>query len=699
MLAQNNHRPEHHSFQAAQAWALALLGLLVCAGCAAGGRLERAVSPGQLSARGPLPAPAALLPAAKPHSAAYVESDLQQTGAQYNGTLPNNRVAASADACVFTPADAGPGALSDAAYALYSFSIAGYDRNPQVRLIWSAAPPAGKLWLGLGKWGANRWDWFSASPSAPCNFATLAPYIRGDGALLLAVVCLGMAPATLDTLRIGSEPPTAALSITPQTAFAPFQAALDASASSDPDGSIAKYEWDLDGDGVFELDTDANPSPPAQSYAAAGAFPVALRVTDNDGLQATAQAQVTALSAWLHSWGGGGFESLFASAYDGHDGLYFGGHTTSFGVGDSDGLLLKFNLAGELQWVRTWGTAGYDSVVDLAFDASGNLVALLQSGTGFIAPAVQHWSPAGVFLDSTYLTYGNDMYPRALATAGADSYVVGEMYVGLEPNAYIAKLDASNTLAWLKCWDPGNSGLSAAAVHQGIAFGSMRIYAAGHSGGQVLLLSCDSDGGSLSASVLTTPGNAYATALSITGFAKLSIWIAGAQNPTSGNTNALLAQYISGSPIANGWCGSASTYATGLVRAPGGGFDLVGNIGTGAAPQGMALGFSAGGALNDSAALTGSGPPYPLSGRCASLYGAGLQACGYCAAAGGAGWGATSGTITSITASWSDAAMSEVAPGAVASAGLPGTVGTPTGGVLDSGARNSDALAVVRPML
>ena len=30
---------------------------------------------------------------------------------------------------------------------------------------------------------------------------------------------------------------------------------FDASASADPDGTIAKYEWDLDGNGTYETDT------------------------------------------------------------------------------------------------------------------------------------------------------------------------------------------------------------------------------------------------------------------------------------------------------------------------------------------------------------------------------------------------------------------------------------------------------------
>lgn len=55
---------------------------------------------------------------------------------------------------------------------------------------------------------------------------------------------------------------------------------LDASRSSD-DGSIAKYEWDLNGDNTFETTTTTPTT--TTVFATTGAKKVGLRVTDNDG--------------------------------------------------------------------------------------------------------------------------------------------------------------------------------------------------------------------------------------------------------------------------------------------------------------------------------------------------------------------------------------------------------------------------------
>ncbi|MDR6971731.1 PKD domain-containing protein [Leifsonia shinshuensis] len=67
-----------------------------------------------------------------------------------------------------------------------------------------------------------------------------------------------------------------------------LNASFDASASSDPDGTVASYAWDF-GDGT--TGTGVNPT---HTYGSAGTFTVTLSVTDNQGLAgAPVQQQVT----------------------------------------------------------------------------------------------------------------------------------------------------------------------------------------------------------------------------------------------------------------------------------------------------------------------------------------------------------------------------------------------------------------------
>jgi YD repeat-containing protein len=102
----------------------------------------------------------------------------------------------------------------------------------------------------------------------------------------------GTATAT-KTLVVQNTPPNASFTATPETAPTGTTVTFDASGSKDPDGTVAKYEWDLDGNGTFETSTGTTPSA-TTSYATAGARTVGLRVTDNGGATGTTTRTVTA---------------------------------------------------------------------------------------------------------------------------------------------------------------------------------------------------------------------------------------------------------------------------------------------------------------------------------------------------------------------------------------------------------------------
>jgi hypothetical protein len=77
-----------------------------------------------------------------------------------------------------------------------------------------------------------------------------------------------------------NRPPTASFTATPNPRRPEQAVALDASASSDSDGTIESFEWDIDGNGTFELNTGSNPRATAR-YDDESDHVVRLRVTDN----------------------------------------------------------------------------------------------------------------------------------------------------------------------------------------------------------------------------------------------------------------------------------------------------------------------------------------------------------------------------------------------------------------------------------
>jgi PKD domain len=116
------------------------------------------------------------------------------------------------------------------------------------------------------------------------------------GTFVCRLTCVDLDGATSSatvTVTPGNNAPTAQVGAIPPAGTVPFQVAFDASGSTDIDGTIAKYEWDFDGDGTFEFDSGAA-NKANHYYNFQGSYSAAVRVTDNDGASATAVATVTA---------------------------------------------------------------------------------------------------------------------------------------------------------------------------------------------------------------------------------------------------------------------------------------------------------------------------------------------------------------------------------------------------------------------
>jgi large repetitive protein len=83
------------------------------------------------------------------------------------------------------------------------------------------------------------------------------------------------------TVAVTNPPPTAAFTISPNSANAGQRVTFNGSASSDPQGPIADvdHDWDLDGNGSFETQG----TQVTRSYASGGTRTIRLRVTDAHG--------------------------------------------------------------------------------------------------------------------------------------------------------------------------------------------------------------------------------------------------------------------------------------------------------------------------------------------------------------------------------------------------------------------------------
>ena len=232
-----------------------------------------------------LPAPESLAPR-------QVSATWQLDGAQFDpAAIAPSNLAVDGSVGVFSPewdASANP-ALGDAAYGLYVFDLEGTQSGRFLSNTWDTPPVAGDCWVALANWYTGRWDWFEVAPGADLPVPEMLPYNIADNNVLVVVLVTGTAEARLTNLEFTGEPPDVRLTVDPAAGVFPLTADYDASASSSPNGSIDDYEWDFDGDLVFNEPGDeasARGNPIIQ-HTHNDFDTTRLRVTDNLGLTAT----------------------------------------------------------------------------------------------------------------------------------------------------------------------------------------------------------------------------------------------------------------------------------------------------------------------------------------------------------------------------------------------------------------------------
>jgi PKD repeat protein len=100
----------------------------------------------------------------------------------------------------------------------------------------------------------------------------------------------GATNVTNRLVRVNAKPSPSFVA-TPNPALIGEAVSFDPGTSSDSDGTIATYQWDLDGDGTFEA-TQTTATPVTHTYNATATVDAKLRVTDNNGAVADFTRQV-----------------------------------------------------------------------------------------------------------------------------------------------------------------------------------------------------------------------------------------------------------------------------------------------------------------------------------------------------------------------------------------------------------------------
>lgn len=190
-------------------------------------------------------------------------------------------------------------------------------------------------------------------------------------------------------------------------------------------------------------------------------------------------------------WGGNSDDRANAIVKDSNGNTFIMGETGSFGAGNADVFLLKYNTSRDLEWNTTWGSNTLDRPGDLAIDSNNDLYISgftyhPDIGTGDENFFIAKFSSSGLPIwseiwGSKYMDLGVSVAIDSDNNAYFTGYTQG--YDAGIQDIYLAKFSSDGVKQWECLWDSGDTDV----VHEiYIDKSSNDIFLAGESKGFVL---------------------------------------------------------------------------------------------------------------------------------------------------------------------------------------------------------------------
>ncbi|MCK4682885.1 PKD domain-containing protein [Candidatus Bipolaricaulota bacterium] len=163
------------------------------------------------------------------------------------------------------------------------------DDELDFRDVWELTPPTGNVtWA----WDDTKSDGMVFGPLGRDFEISLFPQFTTGIMVVKFLSGNAMAPTEISLNLIDAftikgtpnMPPEVSFIVTPGAPHIDEPITFDASGSFDPDGTMASYDWDFDGDGLFDR-TTTDPVT-TYSYAVSGLKSVTLKATDSEGASA-----------------------------------------------------------------------------------------------------------------------------------------------------------------------------------------------------------------------------------------------------------------------------------------------------------------------------------------------------------------------------------------------------------------------------
>jgi hypothetical protein len=479
----------------------------------------------------------------EPRSAAYVPSDLTKLGTDFDPSLPHHRVTQSGNDASFTPDWDSPTKVGfdGLAFATYLFNVKGYGGIPKLNYAWSTPPDKpGNAYFALANWDEDRWDWYRGKASSSITLPGTAPYLDFGGNMLVCVLRVGIDESALSSLWLGSQPPLASLTVSSAYGLAPLSVTLDASASSDNDGSIVKYEWDPQGDGTFEFDGGTEPTL-SYPYFVAGVYAPSVRVTDNTGVYSVAVAQVRAADPGFMTYGVEDTpnDALTAAAVNSEGAIWLTGRLPYPDTNNANAMLIHYDPVTGLRSATDWDSGengDYFSDLAVAGDDSLYLCGSTGYGQNLLNGLLQHWSSDGQILWSKTIGSNHDAWQSFSGIAVTDTglYCCGtytDADLSSRDFGFVMGFDLAGNKLWARSIiSPSYCGLRDIVAHTDQSSGVTTLYITGHYANpteyDILFAHLSTDGDVLDAGLWASPGDQRGEYIHLVGADAPAIYIA-----------------------------------------------------------------------------------------------------------------------------------------------------------------------------
>jgi len=205
---------------------------------------------------------------------------------------------------------------------------------------------------------------------------------------------------------------------------------------------------------------------------------------------------------WNRTWGGANLDSGEGIDVDSTGNIYVAGYTESFGGSDSDMVLIKYDIDGNQIWNRTWGGSNDDGAYDVVTDSSDGIYIVGYTKSYAVMGVrdicvVKYDSSGSQIWNATYGVWDIDQGYGIEVDNSFNVYVTGSITEDgtTYTDCCLVKFNSTGDYKWNKTW-----GLSFNDEAHGIYFDGIDIYVSGFINFQspnyqdIFVVKCDTSG-------------------------------------------------------------------------------------------------------------------------------------------------------------------------------------------------------------